>query len=137
MNHRKFYEKICFHKTVEETIEEVSMKAGITLRAEFSRSNEETKTKSILGSLVLALIKDGDESFAVNAQLFEDMVKEHKEEIYKDYQVILDLIIEPGIAIQEERAKRRRIKGTLDSNEINARDDAMPSTIDHWTKEQN
>ena len=56
VNHHKFYQKTCLHTAVEETIEEMSLEAGVTLQAEFNGSNNETKTKSILGSLVLARI---------------------------------------------------------------------------------
>ena len=89
----------------------MSLEAGVTLQAEFSGSNNETKTKSILGSLVLARIKSGDEIAAMNAETFEVMLKEVSKEncmACSDYRIILDTLFKPRDASQEERAKKRR-----------------------------
>jgi len=111
VNDHKFYQKTSFHNAIEDAIEEISLKAGVLLQAKFNGSNSETKIKSILGSLVLACIKSGDEIAAMNTKTFEAMLKEISKQscmACSDYRIIIDTIFKPRDESQEERVKRRR-----------------------------
>ena len=111
VNNNKFYQRTGFHNAIGDAIEEISIKAGVLLQAKFNGSNSETKTKSILGSLVLACIKGGDEIAAMNTETFETMLKDVSKQgcmVCSDYRIIIDNIFKPREESQEERIKRRR-----------------------------
>ena len=82
------------------------------LQTKFHGSNGETKIKSILGSLVLARIKGGDEITATNTETFETTLKDVSKQgckVCSDYRIIIDDIFNPREESQEERIKRRRV----------------------------